>query len=423
LPASIQVGGQAVDLRSLTLDGAITLAIQLNPQVQKARDQVREAEAGVAAARAGLGPSVNLKVDYTGVGEVTPPAEQWTSAGTASAILPLYTGGRVEGSVRAAQAGLVAAREGLRQAEQTITFQTRQGYFTVLTALNAVNVATDALGAAKEHERVASVRFTAGSAPRYDILRAQTEVAQQEQGLITAQNQVGLTVAALSAVIGVTLPDLASLPTRLLSPDATAWERTIPPLDELIGIARANRPDVKLSLALQDASRAGVTIAASAQRPSVSLMGGYQQVLDGGSVYFYSTWTAAAVVQMNIFDSGATRASVRQAEARVAQSRDDHGSLLQRADLETRQAYLSTISARARIEAAAKGLAQAQEARRIAQVAYENGVITSVETLDAQAALTAARTAYNLAVFDYNVSLAQLEFAIGATLPTPAAQN
>ena len=83
------------------------------------------------------------------------------------------------------------------------------------------------------------------------------------------------------------------------------------------------------------------------------------------------------------------------------------------AALEVRQAYLNMLEGEKRIETASVAGQKAEEDMFIAQEKYRAGVGTNLDVIDAQLALTQARTNRVQALYDFNVSKAQLEKAIG----------
>ena len=86
-------------------------------------------------------------------------------------------------------------------------------------------------------------------------------------------------------------------------------------------------------------------------------------------------------------------------------------------ELEVRSAYLNLLEARTLIDVQRETVGQAQESVRIANLRYENGMITSVELTDAQLALSQAEVNRLQSLHDYVVGLARLEKAIGQKIP------
>ena len=86
-------------------------------------------------------------------------------------------------------------------------------------------------------------------------------------------------------------------------------------------------------------------------------------------------------------------------------------------ELEVRSAYLNLLEAKTLIDVQRETVEQAQESMRIANLRYENGMITSVELTDAQLALSQAEVNRLQSLHDYAVGLARLEKAIGQKIP------
>jgi outer membrane protein TolC len=86
----------------------------------------------------------------------------------------------------------------------------------------------------------------------------------------------------------------------------------------------------------------------------------------------------------------------------------------QQVGLEVQQAYLNVSEADQRVTTAGKLVAQAEENYRIAQGRYTGGVGPMIDVVDAETALTAARTAYAQARYDAQVTRARLDLAVGS---------
>ena len=82
-------------------------------------------------------------------------------------------------------------------------------------------------------------------------------------------------------------------------------------------------------------------------------------------------------------------------------------------ELEVRQDYLSLRNAEKRIATTQVTVDQALENYHIAQVRYASGVGTNLDVMDAESALTLAKTNNVQALYDYNTSKAQLDKAMG----------
>lgn len=100
------------------------------------------------------------------------------------------------------------------------------------------------------------------------------------------------------------------------------------------------------------------------------------------------------------------RASREQARIMVGQLQDV-------IEAEVEQSFQDLIAAQQSYLAQIDNVAIAERALEIAQVSYENEMMTSVELMDIQLALTIARQNHFQSLFDYLVALARIEKAVG----------
>ena len=122
---------------------------------------------------------------------------------------------------------------------------------------------------------------------------------------------------------------------------------------------------------------------------------------------------------MNIFDSGVTLSKIHGAEADLKKAEETYRDTVDVVNLDVRTNYLSLREAEKRIKTTELAVEQADEDYRIAQLRYMNGVGTNTDVLDAQVALTQAKTNYTQALYDYNTSKTNLETSIGVPMANP----
>jgi len=411
---------------TLSLERAIEIAVEYNPQVEASRQGTKAAAGQVTQAISRLAPRVNVSAQR--VTPVNLPPFSFQSRDSTwetefSLTQPLYTGGAISKGVEAA-AGYRQGSEGAyRRTRQGIAFAVRQSYYGVLTTEQSVNVAQEALDSAEEHLRVARLRYEAGVAPQFDVLAAEARVARVEQGLISAIAARDIAWASLSAVLGVPIPP----DTKLTTPRPVSIEEADP--ESLRQEALANRPDLAATKANQAVAAAVLEIARAATRPTVSAGLSYtlreQTTIEGelfgapGQDIVVSQNSGYLVLSANysLFNGGQVEGEIRTAEAELKQAEKGVEGLEQQIELEVKSTYVLVEAAEAQVEAAQKEVAQAQEAHRVARLRYDEGVGTSVEILDAEANLEGAKTRLNEAIFGLNLAVAQLDLAVGRDWP------
>jgi len=124
-------------------------------------------------------------------------------------------------------------------------------------------------------------------------------------------------------------------------------------------------------------------------------------------------WQVGAQATWSIFDGYQTRGKVIQAKAAHEKSKLELDDTSSRIEIEVRTAYSIFIQSREVLESQKKVQEQADEALRLAKTRAESGTGTQLDVLNAETALTEARTTQIVAKHDYAVAVAKLERAMG----------
>lgn len=402
--ASPSVIALAVAPSPLSMKEAVALALEHSPIVRIAEENYNRATGAVTEAKGGARPSLAISGSYIrndrameadfggdipgmeGGGKiVTQPLS--TRQARATLSQPIDISGLLGASVSAADCGKVAASAGLQAARQDVALGVRSAYLRVLQAREQQTVSQDSVARLKEYLRLAQVRFDAGSAPKYDVIRAQTELVNAEQGLIASQNGVRLAEAQLASVLGMRLP-----PDPQLAAPSTG-DRDLPPMEDVMTRALTARPEAVADKAAELAAGRGILIARRGLKPGMRVDGNVNW--NGTTTQFNNRQFSADLmlsVSVPVFDSGVTRGRVEQARAAAGSAKAASAQTQLTIRLEVEQAYASIENARKRLDSARAVLAQAEEGMRLARVRYESGVSTPIEVTDAQLALTEAQT-------------------------------
>ena len=407
---------------TLSLDEAIALAMEHNPQVGAAAQGVNLATGNLTQALSYTHPRVDVSATRTT--PVDLPAFSFQSSDSTwqtdfSVSQPLYTGGALGKGIRAADDYLKGAMGTYQRTQQQIAFAVRQAYYRVLTAEEQAKVSKEVVSSAEEHLRIAKLRYEAGVAPQFDVLAAEAYVARVEQGLIAARTDLSISREALSTVLGVRVSE----DTRLTTPPAAEVPEADP--EALKEEALASRNDLLSAKAAVSANAAFLGVARAARQPSVSAVVGYtlrpKTTISGdlfgvpGTEFVVSQNSGNIMVIANwsLYNGGQVTGEIRAADAQLRQSEKELASLQLQVELDVRSAYLMLQSAAAQVKAAQKEVDQAREAHRIATLRYQEGVSTSVEVLDAEANLEGAKTRLNAAIYGLNLAVASLDLAVG----------
>jgi outer membrane protein TolC len=401
---------------ALTVEQAVAFALQYNPSITNAAQDVRIAEAQVDIARANRLPDVNVSVNNifnpspteVPFGDTTIRlGEKFTSTLGITASQPIWPSSRWQAPLAGAAANVGANMEILQRTRQQIAYQTRQVFYQVLSARQLQKVAQESVQAAQTQLRLAESTVAAGYAAPLDIYQAKATLADARVTLAQAKNAVDLARAALVTQLG--LP--AGTPVQLAAPEGlpAAPEN----LDALTQAALRQRSELAQVQYRREQARARIALIRLQQQPIVNLQANYSQDLTTASVLSTSGITVGAAIGLAVYNGGQTKAELEAARIQLAQLDTTARQLELGITLEVRQAYLGLQNALEQLIAAAEGLTAAEEALRIAEIRYENGEGIILEVDQARVRRTQAQTTLATAEYQAHVSAAQLAFALG----------
>ena len=324
------------------------------------------------------------------------------------ASIPLYTGGQLENNIKSKEIGVDISDLTLENTKQQIKYDTTKGYYNILQCRNLVGVNQETVDQLQAHLDTVNAKYAAGTVAKSDVLRSQVELADAKQNLVNAENNYDLSISSLNNLIGLPID------TKINIQDELKYTKYDLSLAECMDLAMTNRPDgVAVAKSIEQA-KASVKAAQAGNLPQLSAYASY--TIDGDDAFNNDAAEKSEVgvkASWNLFDNNVTKAQVRQAEAALAKAQEKAQYVNEGIQLEVHQAYLNLLSAEKNIQTTSVAVNQASEDYTIAQVRYTAGVGTNIDVMDAAVALTTAKTNYVQALYDYNVSKAQLDKAMG----------
>ena len=187
-----------------------------------------------------------------------------------------------------------------------------------------------------------------------------------------------------------------------------------------LGYAAAYRPELEQAKQSVEAAKGSLKVARSGHMPQIAASAAQKWSDSNWPGDENGNWGVGVTVSMNVFDTGVTLSKIHGAEADLAKAEETYRDTVDLVNLDVRSNYLNLREAEKRIETTKLAVDQADEDYRIAQLRYRNGVGTNTDVLDAEVALTKAKTNYLQAMYDYNTSKTTLESAMGVPMHFPA---
>ena len=398
LVAALMAGTAGAD----TLREALVSSYQTNPTLTAQRQTLEATDATVAIARAAGRPQVSATVGLnrtlTQSGVLINGGKGPTVTAGVDLSYPLFNGGSVKNSVRAAKTRVEAGRASLRAVEGDVFTQAVSAYMDVIRDRAIVELNQNNVKVLTTNLQATRDRFQIGDLTRTDVAQSEARLQLGYSQLATAQGQLTASEATYRQVIGHAPGQLAPPP-------------PLPPLpanaDEAVQIALSNNPDL-VSISRQ-AIAAGydVNVARASRLPTLSgvVSDTYANNLAGNNSPFPNSGNATTVglsARVPIFQGGLPAARIRQAQAQ-------QGQVLEQVVGTERAVVQATRAAFAGYDAAQKAIQAQTVAVQANQLALEGnraeqsvGTRTIIEVLNAEqellnsqvALVTAKRVAY-----------------------------
>ncbi|RXK54395.1 TolC family protein [Oleiharenicola lentus] len=412
----------------LTLEQALAEALEHNFAIRQAREQIRQQEGVVTQVTAAALPGVSAAANFQKSSTQTilsgatpgrtlpvfvPSGRYWRMSITARQNL--YAGGGIRATVKEATLSRDAATLQLKATIDGALLDVRLKFYAILLARAQIAVEEQNLGVLEHQLRDVNVRFEVGSVSNFERLRAEVAVANARAPLIKARNDHRLAIEELRRAVGRadvrpavptgrSLEVVGELPAEVLEIE----------LPSALARARTQRPELHRLARLVEAAEGGVNIARAGFLPTLAVSAD-AELRKGPSEKFSDSlrgWRAGAQGGWNVA-SRATAGRVKQAESLVEQAQLAREETELAVQVEVRRAVAALTQANELVTATRKSVEQAEEALRVAEERFKAGTSTQLELLQAQSALTVARTSRLRADYSHSVAVAQLRRAMG----------
>ncbi len=411
----------------LSLREAVEQALRANPAILTARKEIEAAEGASLQSRSIVIPKAGITGGYSAVepgdfdtfsapGGITFGNDQsWNTQ--LKLVQSLYEGGRMGSGWRSAGLMRQQARLAYQTAVASALLEVRLAYYDALLGHQQIMVQEASVELLERELGETQRRFEAGTVPRFNVLRAEVELANARPRLFRARNTFRIAKNNLANLLGVAVPreTVEDIPLELSDRlEATPYSLRLAEALELAAQNRSELGQLRLAQALR---KEDVVTAKSGYKPSLQGFVGYDahnSMLSRDLTDELHGWIAGAQLNWSPFDGLRTRGRVREAQANYEKAGIALEDAGRRIELEVRTAYSDFTEARELLASQEKVVEQAEEALRLARTRYDAGTGTQLDVLSAQTALTEARTTRIQALRDYSAARARLERAVGA---------
>jgi outer membrane protein TolC len=466
--------GSVGKVPTFTLDQAILTALQQNPALLNAEQEIKRTKGVIIQVRAQALPQVTAQAtyDWTDPNLVNARTVSTSAVSTGTGTTPTGTGtGTGASSLLESPQSQVRQGEGFAAAAPTATpgarntelsdvsytvsvlgsqlifsgttpnqiratfFQRDSAYFafrnildqliaTVKTQFYQIVVNRELVKVNEQSVQLLNAqlkdqqnRFEAGTVPRFNVLQAEVAYYNQLPQLITAQNNLRISKLTLAKTLGIYFqPMRGEEPPLEVVGEMPYIPRTIK-LADAIEMGKERRPFLKQARANVLNQLQQVRATAGQYLPTVTATGGGEWVSSPVNSSWHDIskgWVAGVQGSLPIWDSGAIAGQVIQQRALLSETKITYDDDVRQVELEIQRAYSDLQQNRELIVSQEKNVEQAEEALRLAKARLDAGAGVQLDVLNAQTQLLTAQSTRLQALFGYNSSLAEFDRVTGA---------
>src|SRR5256714_3287118 len=414
-----------------TLEQAILTALQQNPNILIARQEIKGTKGPFIQMRPGVCPQrtvtatcqdldphlshVNTGNQNSITGEVFSSVGAERSYTLEIAVNQvIFSGGRVPGQISAASFQRDSSYYPFRNTIDLIVATVRQQFYLVLLDRALIGVQEESVRLLQSQLQDQQNRFEAGTVPRFNVLQAQVALSNQLPLLISARNNYTISQLQLAKTLGLDFDPRRGDRPPLEAVGELAYMPREMPVTQAIALAKKNRPFLKQQKATVLSNNSQVGVARSGYYPQISALAGTElrsSPFTDNIRASHSGYVFGATATWAIWDWGATFGAVKQAKAILEESKVTLDDDVRQVELEVQQAFANVLQGRELIKATEKSVEQAAEALRLATARLDAGAGTQLEVLDARTQLTTAQSNRLQALYTYNAAVAEFDRA------------
>lgn len=390
--------------KKLTLEEAISIALQRNTSLIKSENNLSASEAQLRSAYGDLLPSLGARgswnwshivddggtqVDYLGEVRQTPASTTETrsySVGIGGSMT-LFDGMANWANISQKNDNLDAAKFDLSKLKQDIVYQTTEYFYAVITNGELLKVRQENVKYNQKLLETIQEKNRLGSVPIADVYAQQVQLGNAELQMIQEENIYENAKSTLLNYLALDVLEeydfVRDVP-QGSEINTDSYMSEFGKLEVLVNEALANRFDYKAQQLAVESAKSGVTIARGGIFPQLSGSYSYGSGATSLSNLFdRKTTSVGLTLNIPIFSNFNVDAGIQSAEVQALNTQEDLAVLERQIKIEIKQGYLDLLAAKKNLDVTNKNVVSAQENRRINTERYNLGAGNIVELLQA----------------------------------------
>lgn len=416
---------------AIDLEQAVNLALQRNPDLRIANERIGIAEAQVGESLASFYPQVKGRSSYTysdnpaqvfgmivsqrdftqqDILNINNPGGRTNFRPEITGNLSLYRGGQDYQRYKIVELGVEISSLQRSAIRNNLIRMVTDNYYALLVAKENQVIASRSLDAVSQELKNTETRYQEGAALKSDVLSLQVRLASAQEEKIRADNAIENAKTGLR-----TLLDLSpSSPLETANQNHENIPELTASFTELLALAEANRPEIKITDMQVVSIRRQIIIARGEYLPRINAFVSYGLDSEDGSISSeLDNLTTGITLEMDFFSGFGTQNRVEQAQRKLAEARHNAHKVRLQVNQEVKNAYLAFKDALQRYKVAETSVKAAAEAYRLVTIQYQAGTATVTRYIESEVARDQANARTIAARYDTFRANAALKQALG----------
>lgn len=315
----------------------------------------------------------------------------------------LWDFGVVKAGVDRARAGLAYAKDNLEFNQNQMAFQVGNIFYQIAYLKDAIAIQDSVINFLEDNKKDTEIKFKNGDALKYDVLSIQSSIDQEGNRKIDLQNMLNKQYALMEYTTGMKVSANSS---SFIFPVENQYD-----LNEAVAEAQNNNPEFRLIKDRIKQAEAELKVSQTNGKPSLVVSGGtgYKNGFTPNIDQFRYNYSAGVTLNIPIYQGGRAKKQVRLSQSQLTQSKYSEESLGNTYRKDISQAMIDITSNKSSLVNAARQVAEAKEAQKLAHSRYKNGIGTNLELTNASTNVQRAELT-NLQ-YKYQLCVAQLTIA------------
>ncbi|MDR0863663.1 MAG: TolC family protein [Candidatus Symbiothrix sp.] len=334
-------------------------------------------------------------------------------AGTVSLVQPVFMGGKISAYNQITRYAEDLAKTMNQTGIREVILQVDQAYWQTVSLVGKQTLSQNYVSMLRQMDHDVQAMITEGIATRAEGLSVRVKLNEAEMTLLQVEDGAQLSRMLLAQLCGLPLDG------KIVLADEKAEFASIAELPSNGGVeeAFANRSELKsLDIAAKIYKKKEALVVAD-MLPTVALAGNYMVMnpnsYNGFQNKFAGSWNVGVMVNVPVFHWGEKQHKLKaaQAETRIKQLEMDEAK--EKIELQVNQSVFKLKEAQKKLIAAGKNRESADENLRYANLGFKEGVIPSLNVMEAQTAWFKAESELIDAKIAVMLGQAELEKALG----------